>query len=117
MVIDNIVEYMNARSKRKFTRYEGCAIRDSIKIESNERDTRPIGLNTKTKLGRAVISQRTADICKRDYNVSVTAKDVKLYKNCFADEYSDRTGKCAWGFRNKRIDLGYDPETGVEIIN
>jgi hypothetical protein len=115
MVIDNIVEYMNARGCRKFTRYEGSVIRDCIKKEYKQKNTRPLGLNPKTKKGRDIINNRVVHIAKTEYDVMITAKDVWLYKKCFADEYSDRTGKCAWGFREVRKKLGYDPKTGAEI--
>ena len=38
-----------------------------------------------------------------------------IYKKCVADEYQDRTGKCAWGFASVRNKLGYDPVTGKEL--
>jgi hypothetical protein len=115
MVIDNIVEYMNTRSDKTFTRYEASAIRDSIKFEKTHKHLRPNGLNTRTKQGRKILNQRVSDIVKAKYGVTVTAKDVWIYKKCFADEYSARTGRCAWGFKEKRRQLGYDPDTGLEL--
>lgn len=116
MVIDNKVKYMNARNDRIFTRYEASAIRDSIRLEHKQKITRPNDLNPKTKRGREVINDRVVEIAKLKYGVTVTAKDVWLYKKCFADEYSNRTGKCAWGFQEVRKKLGYDPKTGVEVM-
>ena len=42
-------------------------------------------------------------------------KDVWVYKKANALEYQDRTGKCMWGFKEKRRAYGYDEITGKEL--
>lgn len=115
-VIDNITQYMNCRSTKIYTKYEVSAIRGCIKLEYNNRFSRPSWLNVKTKKGKEYLNQRIANLVNEKYGLSIKGKDVWLYKKCFADEYSDRTGKCIWGFKHVRENLGYNPETGREVI-
>lgn len=115
-VTRNIVEYMNGFSKKTFTYYEVCCIRDSIKIELRNRKKENLILNVKTKAGKEIINKRIAEIVNSKLNTDkIAAEDVRLYKRCFAQEYSDRTGKCSWGFKEVRKRLGYNPDTGKEI--
>jgi len=64
-----------------------------------------------------LINRRVADIANEKLGSNLMTKnDVRLYKRCFAAEYTDRTGRCAWGFKEVRRRLGFDENTGHEII-
>ncbi|WP_462427225.1 hypothetical protein [Fusobacterium varium] len=117
-VVKNIMEYMNSRSKKQFTYFQVQAIRVAIREEYNYRKIHGIEIKTKTDKGKELINRRVAAIANKKLTKNLlTKEDVRLYKKCVADEYSDRTGKCAWGFKEVRKRLGYDPVTGVEIEN
>lgn len=112
----NILEYMNTRSKKKITMFQLNQIINAIRTELEEREVEGLKINTRTKVGRTILNERTADIANRMLGKDkVTAHEVWLYKVCRAEEYQDRTGKCAWGLKDVRLKLGYDPETGLEL--
>lgn len=115
MVIENITEYMNSRVIKKFSKYEVGAISRAIGEEFIERKKNGPKLRSKTKEGKKIINERIIEIIKKEYGYEIKTEDVVLYKKCRADEYSDRTGKCAWGFADVRKKRGYDPNTGLEI--
>ena len=105
-VADNILAYMNARGTKKYTKYHLGAIRAAIRTEFITRD----------KTGKQKLNREIAKIANETLgSTDITAHDVWIYKKCVADEYQDRTGKCAWGFASVRNKLGYDPETGKEL--
>ena len=86
-VTNNIKELMNGISKKQFSYIEVSAI-----------------LNT-----------RIAELANKKLNSNrITPEDVHLLKKCRADEYTYRTGRCAYGYKELRIRLGYDPDTGLE---
>lgn len=115
-VTKNIMEYMNSRSLKTFTYIQVSAIAESIKKEYYNRKEKGVEINTKTKEGKTELNKRIAAIANNKLGTdNISAEDIKLYKKCFADEYTDRTGKCAWGFKDVRKRLGYDPKTGLEI--
>ncbi|AIY85205.1 hypothetical protein U729_3100 (plasmid) [Clostridium baratii str. Sullivan] len=115
-VTENIREYMNSMSKRNFSYLQVSAIANAIKEEYYDRKKLGIIIKTKTKEGREELNKRAADIANRKLNIkNITKDDVRLYKKCLAEEYTNRTGKCAWGFKELRSRLGYDPETALEI--
>ncbi len=112
-----ITEYINSRcTDRQFTPLEIAVIETQKDAVTRHRDREP--LNRKSKSGKQIINQRIADRVNDMMapKIPVTSEHIRLYKRCWADEYSDRTGKCAWGFADIRVRLGYDPKTGLEII-
>lgn len=115
-VADNILAYMNARGTKKYTKYHLGAIRAAIRIEFITRDKTDIFFNARSKACKQKLNREIAKIANETLgSIDITAHDVWIYKKCVADEYQDRTGKCAWGFASVRNKLGYDPETGKEL--
>lgn len=116
-VADNILAYMNARSNKQYTKYHIGAIRAAVRTEFITRDKTDIFFNARSKSGKQKLNRKIAKIANEILgSTDITEHDVWIYKKCVADEYQDRTGKCAWGFKSVRNKLGYDPETGLEII-
>lgn len=115
-VTKNIMEYMNAWSERPFTYLEVSAIRSAIAEEYRERKARGLVIRVKTRDGRKQLDKRIADIANRNLGAKrIRPHEVRLYKQCFAQEYTDRTGRCAWGFKSVRKRLGFDENTGLEV--
>ncbi|MDU2292257.1 MAG: hypothetical protein E7D69_19805 [Clostridium celatum] len=116
-VADNILAYMNARGNKEYTKYHLGAIRAAVRTEFITRDKYDIFFNARSKVGKEKLNKKIAEIANNTLGSNqITAHDVWIYKKCVADEYQDRTGKCAWGFKSVRKKLGYDPETGLEIV-
>ncbi|KOF57840.1 MULTISPECIES: hypothetical protein [Clostridium] len=117
-VTKNILEYMNSMSIKQFSYIQVSCIASSIKTEYYDRKDKNIKINGKTEDGKKQLNKRIADIVnKKLLNNDITPDDIRLYKRCFAEEYTNRTGKCAWGFTELRQRLGYDPKTGIELKN
>lgn len=115
-VTENIMEYMNSMSIKQFSYVQVSSIANAIKAEYYDRKSIGLKIKVKTKTGKAELNKRIADIVNKRLAIkSITPDDIKLYKKCFAEEYTNRTGKCAWGFKELRQRLGYDTETGMEI--
>ncbi|MCH4200649.1 MAG: hypothetical protein LKF87_14595 [Clostridium tyrobutyricum] len=115
-ITQNIMDYMNSMGRKQFTYIEVSCIASSIKREYCDRKKKDIKINTKIKSGREELNRRIANIVNSRLHIkSITPKDVRIYKKCFAEEYAARTCKCAWGFKELRRRLGYDPKTGVEL--
>lgn len=121
-VTTNIMEYMNGMSTKQFVYAQVSAIANAIKDEFYDRKAIGLVINTKSDEGKAQLSARVADIAnkklikkgKKDL-ANIVGHDVWLYKKCYAEEYTDRTGKCAWGFKELRQRWGFDPETALEL--
>lgn len=113
----NIIEYMNSRSNRTYLLIEVAEIANAIIKERKDRKLKGLQVNTKSALGKEIINKRTAGFVNNKLNprVPLRSEDIRLYKQCVADEYMDRTGKCAWGYKDVRQRLGYDPSTGIEL--
>jgi hypothetical protein len=113
---ENIAELMSALGKREVTALEVSAIENSIKPELDDRKKKGIVIKNKTKEGKKKINTRLAAMVNELIRpkTPITAEDIGLYRRCWADEFSERTGKCAWGFKELRERLGYDPVTGKE---
>lgn len=112
----NILSYMNNFGNRQYTKYELTAIAYSISLEYYDRKEKGLIINTRTKLGKKEINERIVKFANSRLNSNnIKVSDVELYKKCRAIEYEDRTGRCMWGFKEKRKQLGYDPETGLEL--
>lgn len=111
------MEYMNAMARDKSFHYEEVsAIANAIDAEYWDRKARDLVINGKTERGRQEINKRVSEITNRKLGKEViTAADVRLYKRCIAEEYTDRTGKCAWGFKEVRRRYGFDEKTGLEL--
>lgn len=116
-VLSNTAEYMSGLSSKGFTEKEARAISTAIHREKKDRDLKSIIINGQTESGKELINQRAADIANQilKSNNCITPSDVRLFKRCRAEEYMDRTGRCAWGFASVREKLGYDPKTGLEL--
>ncbi|MFT9495917.1 hypothetical protein [Anaerosolibacter sp.] len=113
-----IAEYMSAMSKtRNYTALDVSLIDYAVTRELEERKIHKLDINSRTVEGKEEINQRIADIANKRTNpkVKYQAKDVWIYKQSRANEYQDRTGRCAWGFKEVRAKFGYDPETGLEM--
>lgn len=115
-VNENIADYMNSRGKKEYTKYQVSAILIAIPIEREDREDKELKIKTRTKQGKEIINSRIADIANKNLNKKVTSHDVWLCKVCRSDEYQDRTNRCAWGFKDIRKRLGYDENTGYEIV-
>ncbi|MEG2289073.1 MAG: hypothetical protein RSA29_04525 [Clostridium sp.] len=112
----DVLSYMNSHGRKQYTKYQLSAISTAIKIEPLDRAEEGLVIKTRSKKGREILNQRIADIAnKKLYKDKVTAHDVWVFKKCNAEEYQDRTGKCAWGFKEVRKKLGFDEETGLEL--
>jgi len=119
---NNIREYMNGMSTKQFVYEQVSAIANAIRTEFYDRKAIGLTINTKSEEGKAQLSARIAEIAnktlikkKKDDLADVTQHDVWLYKKCCAEEYTDRTGKCAWGFKELRQRWGFDPNTALEL--
>lgn len=114
---ETIASLMTGLSKREFTGFEIALIERAIVKEAGERNKKGIKINTRTKKGRDFISNRTAELVNEILvsKVKITVEHIRIYKTCRVDEFSERTGRCAWGFKDLRKRLGYDPYTGKEI--
>lgn len=112
-----IAELMNALGDRKFTPFEIATIEAHKVPEYEDRKNKNIQINGKTEEGKKQINKRLAAMVNEVIKpkIPITAEDIRRYKRCWADEYTNRTGKCAWGFKEVRAKLGYDPVTGVEV--
>lgn len=115
-----ITEYMNSRcTNRLFTPFEVQMIESVIVREKELRDRRGIVINSRTKAGKLLLNQRIADMVNKAMNFKpgeqMKPEHIRLYRQCWADEYTDRTGKCAWGFKDVREKMGFDPVTGLEV--
>lgn len=112
-----IAELMSALGNREFTAFEVSTIESCKSIEYNDRKKNGIKINGKTEKGKKQINKRLAAVVNKiaKLKVPITGEDIRLYKRCWADEYTERTGKCAWGFKEIRTKLGYDSVTGLEI--
>jgi hypothetical protein len=114
-----IAELMNGLCRdRAFTGNEVAFIEIQIKAEKENREALGIDIETKSRQGRENLCKRIADRINAEtqFKFPITAKHIHLYRQCRADEYTNRTGKCAWGFKNTRERLGYDPDTGREVV-
>lgn len=115
-VNNNILEYMNSMGSKQFTYVQVSNIAAAIRLEHHDRKLSGLKIKTKTEAGKRELNKRVAQIVnKRLGTDAITPDDVRLYKKCWAEEYTNRTGKCAWGFKELRQRLGYDPETGKEL--
>ena len=112
-IVENILEYMNSRSRKEYTLRQAKAIRTAI---WRELKTRKEPIRSYSNEGKKTINLRTAAIANEILGrIEVDEHDVRVYKRSRLDEFSDRNHKCIWGFREKRIELGYDPDTGLEL--
>lgn len=116
-VRENIMEYMNSIGHKEYNYLQVSKISNSIKKEYHDRKIKGIKINGKSKEGKLKINERIADMVNNNIpsKYHVSPDDVRLYKKSFALEYQDRTGRCAWGFKDVRKRLGYDTETGLEL--
>ncbi|MDF2675309.1 MAG: hypothetical protein K0R09_3581 [Clostridiales bacterium] len=113
-----IADLMNGTCRdRQFTGLEIAMIESSRVPELKERKKLNIIVNGKSPEGKLLINQRTANMVNSILRpkVPLRAEHIKIYKRCWADEYTDRTGKCAWGFKEICARLGYDPVTRLEL--
>jgi hypothetical protein len=103
---------------RSFTGNEVALIEIQIKTEKEDREAQGIEIETKSRLGRENLCKRIAAKINAEtkFKIPITAKHIHQYRQCRADEYTNRTGKCAWGYKNTRERLGYDPKTGKEVV-
>lgn len=111
----NICKYMNCYSNKKFNYFHVSTIALCIKEELKDRRKKGLIINTKTEKGKELLNKRTAKIVNDKIGTNFTKDDIRLYKRCLSQEYSDRTGRCAWGFKTMREKMGYDPDTGLEL--
>jgi hypothetical protein len=114
-----IAELMNGLcTDRTFTGNEVALVEIQIKAEKEDREAHGIEIETKSRLGRENLCKRIAAKINAEtkFKIPITAKHIHQYRQCRADEYTNRTGKCAWGFASTRKRLGYDPETGQEVV-
>jgi hypothetical protein len=103
---------------RTFKGNEVALIEIQIHAEKKDRDAKGIEISTRTMKGRDLLCKMIATKINAEtkFKVPITASHIHLYRQCRADEYTERTGKCAWGYKNTRERLGYDPKTGKEVI-
>ena len=89
-----------------------------IQLEREERAAIGVVIDTKTKKGRKALCEKIARMINAvgSFKVPITAEHVHMYKKCRADEYTERTGKCSWGYANTCEKFGYDPVTREEIV-
>lgn len=114
-----IAEYMNGLCRdRDFTAMEVALIETQIKPEWRERIENNIKVNGRTNTGKEFINTHIAERVNgllQNSKIPIKLHHIKIYKKCWTDEYTDRTGKCSWGFKEIREKLGYDPNTGLQI--
>ena len=113
----DVVSYMNTFGEKQYTKLHASLIASAISKEYKDRRKCGEIINTKTKLGREQLNIKIAEIVNNSTLTPnfVTPKDVWIYKKANALEYQDRTGKCMWGFKEKRRAYGYDEITGKEL--
>lgn len=113
-VTQNITDYMNSMGTKQFSYNQVSAISAAIKTEYYERKANESASVPRTKAEKTLLNNRIAEIANNLLFTKITGDDVHLYKKCREDEYSNRTNKCAWGYKNTRDRQGYDIMTGVE---
>jgi hypothetical protein len=94
---------MNAMSSvRKYTVGDIKRINSAIYKEFYERKGKGSTEKYNTNAKRHELDGKIARILNEDYRPKIPycAEDVRLYKKCRMAEYEDRTGKCAWGYRD-----------------
>lgn len=108
---------MSALSYRIFTGFEIAIIEGCVISEYKQRKIEGISINNKLLSGRKIIRERTAALVNERLNTGnqVNEEHILRFKRVLADDYTERTGKCAWGFKEVRKRWGYDPDTGREI--
>ena len=114
-----IAELMNGVCRdRTFTGNEVALMEMQIQLEREERAAIGVVIDTKTKKGRKALCEKIARMINAvgSFKVPITAEHVHMYKKCRADEYTERTGKCSWGYENVCQKFGYDPVTREEIV-
>lgn len=112
-----IAEMMSSLCDRQFSGMEIAIIESAKTQEYLERKKEPLDINIKTNVGKTIINKRIAfkvNSTMKPKN-KITVEHIKLYKHCIADEYTERTGKCAYGYKNIRESLGCDLATGKPI--
>lgn len=115
-ITKNIVEYMNVLSNKEFSYEEVKAIATAIYREKVDRKAKEIVINTRTPKGKDMLNQRIARFANKLLKGnSIKSDHVHLYRICRMEEFTDRTGKCAWGFKNVRRQRGFDEITGMEL--
>lgn len=108
-VNQNIAEYMSIFGNREYTAFDVGIISKAIRLEFEDRKDKCIEINSKTKEGRKQIRERTVLFANNIVNKTrYCLNDIITYRKCVATEYENRTGKCAWGYKSKKIALGYD---------
>lgn len=115
-VLQNVCEYMNAFSDKEYKKLHISILKKCILQDYNERKSLKININFRTKEGKKIIHERIIKIANEIYDIDFKTEDIRLYRRCVSEEYSNRTGKCAWGFSDVRKRMGYDPVTGEEIV-
>jgi RNA-binding protein YhbY len=113
-----IAELMNGIcTNRTFTGNEIALIEIQIHAEKDEREVAEIKVDTRTKKGKQQLCKRIADKINAEgiLNTPLEGDHIHLYRRCRIDEYTERTGKCAWGFKDICQKFGYDPVTRKEI--
>ena len=116
-VSKRIMEYMNGMSNKKFSIEEVKAIKSSMYKEKQDRDLKQIIINTRSLKGKRELNERVARIANSILASNlIESQHVHLYKMCQLEEFTDRTGKCAWGFKHVRKSLGFDEVTGLEVV-
>ena len=121
-VTTNVLEYMNGMSKKQYVYSQVSAIANAITDEFYDRKAKGLIINGRTKRGKEEISTRVAAIANKKLikkglldKANIDSYDVWLYKKCYAEEYTNRTGKCAWGYKELRQRWGFDPDTALEL--
>lgn len=112
----DMLTYMNSYGNRIYNKYQVSAIQNAIYKEYTYRKLKSIKIETRTKEGRDLLNKEIANIANSILGGNqLKPYDIWVFKKCRELEYQDRTGKCAWGYKELRKRLGYDPNTGVEI--
>lgn len=121
-VTTNVLEYMNGMSKKQYVYSQVSAIANAITDEFYDRKAIGLIINGRTENGKKEIRTRVAAIANKKLikkglldEANINSYDVWLYKKCYAEEYTDRTGKCAWGYKELRQRWGFDPDTALEL--
>lgn len=114
-----IADMMNGLcTDRTFSANEVAIIEQTVRYESLERSARGIRLQTKTREGKELLNNKIAAMINSYLKprIPLTGPHISLYKKCRLEEYTERTGKCPWGFPEMRKRLGYDPKTGMSLF-
>lgn len=111
----SIAENLSALCDREFTGLEIAMIENTRKTELDDRRKKGINLKSNSTAGKLLINTRMAEMVNGTLNpkIPMTAEHIRQYKHVWADEYTERTGKCAWGFKDVRKKFGYDPFTNI----